>query len=298
MNATHFLEWFEKDLIPNLKNKSCIVLDNAPYHNTKVPESDAPNMGNRKSVLIDWLKERNIKFDEKMVKRDLNNLVKLHKTKPIYKTDQLAESKGHVVLRLPVKHCEFNPIELIQGQEKQYVAQRNTTFKLKDVKQLFIEAKQQISVQDWKNVVNHVIQKVENKFWEMDNVQAELNERIIIDCFSDSDTDSDLECDSDCSHISDDEMDIDLESHSGLEDEISESEESEADIVCFECDSREAPLPANRKNIPDTDDWIFCNFCDHWFHVECNDNIKCSSEIAPGETYACDRCARKVRNEE
>ena len=36
MNSTHFLEWFEKQLIPNIPPNSIIILDNAKYHNTVV----------------------------------------------------------------------------------------------------------------------------------------------------------------------------------------------------------------------------------------------------------------------
>ena len=33
MNAALFEEWFAEDLLPNVPNKSVIILDNAPYHN-------------------------------------------------------------------------------------------------------------------------------------------------------------------------------------------------------------------------------------------------------------------------
>jgi hypothetical protein len=35
-----------------------------------------------------------------------------------------------------VRHCELNPIELIWAQVKGFVAENNTTFRLKDVKEL------------------------------------------------------------------------------------------------------------------------------------------------------------------
>jgi hypothetical protein len=43
---------------------------------------------------------------------------------------------GHEVLRTPVRHCELNPIELIWAQVKGFEAKHNTTFRLKDVKEL------------------------------------------------------------------------------------------------------------------------------------------------------------------
>jgi transposase len=35
MNSVVFLEWFENQLMPALKNPSLVVLDNASYHNVK-----------------------------------------------------------------------------------------------------------------------------------------------------------------------------------------------------------------------------------------------------------------------
>jgi hypothetical protein len=43
---------------------------------------------------------------------------------------------GHEVIRTPVRHYELNPIELIWAQVKGFVAKNNTTFRLKDVKEL------------------------------------------------------------------------------------------------------------------------------------------------------------------
>ena len=39
MNSIVFLEWFEKKLMPALKNPSLVVLDNASYHNVKTEET-------------------------------------------------------------------------------------------------------------------------------------------------------------------------------------------------------------------------------------------------------------------
>jgi transposase len=39
MNGPIFLNWFENQLMPALKNPSVIVLDNASYHNIKTKET-------------------------------------------------------------------------------------------------------------------------------------------------------------------------------------------------------------------------------------------------------------------
>jgi hypothetical protein len=61
---------------------------------------------------------------------------KQKKTPVVYKTDKIANLHGHEVLRTLVRHCELNPIELIWAQVKGFLAKNNTTFRLKDVKEL------------------------------------------------------------------------------------------------------------------------------------------------------------------
>jgi transposase len=45
MNSVIFLEWFENQLMPALKNPSLVVLDNAIYHNAKT-EDTVPKLYN------------------------------------------------------------------------------------------------------------------------------------------------------------------------------------------------------------------------------------------------------------
>jgi transposase len=46
-----------------------------------------------------------------------------HDTKT-YELDQVANERGHQVIRLPPYHCHFNPIELVWAQVKREVAKR------------------------------------------------------------------------------------------------------------------------------------------------------------------------------
>ena len=48
MNSIVFLDWFETQLLPSLKEPSVIVLDNASYHNVRCEETVAPTMNKRK----------------------------------------------------------------------------------------------------------------------------------------------------------------------------------------------------------------------------------------------------------
>ena len=50
MNSVVFLEWFENQLMPALKNPSLVVLDNASYHNVKAEDTVCPNFSQKKKL--------------------------------------------------------------------------------------------------------------------------------------------------------------------------------------------------------------------------------------------------------
>ena len=62
MNSFVFLEWFENQLNPALKNPSLVVLDNASYHNVKTEDTVCPNFSQKKAVLQNYLTQHNIPF--------------------------------------------------------------------------------------------------------------------------------------------------------------------------------------------------------------------------------------------
>jgi transposase len=51
MNSFVFLEWFENQLMPALKNLSLVVLDNASYHNVKTEDTVCPNFSQKQAIL-------------------------------------------------------------------------------------------------------------------------------------------------------------------------------------------------------------------------------------------------------
>ena len=55
MNSFIFLEWFENQLMPALKNPSLVVLDNASYHNVKTEDTVCPNFSQKKAVLQNYI---------------------------------------------------------------------------------------------------------------------------------------------------------------------------------------------------------------------------------------------------
>ena len=95
-----------------------------------------PNISQKKAVLQNYLIQHNIPFSATDTRKVLYEKRKQKNTPVIYKTDNIANLQGREVLRTPFRHCELNPIELIWVQVKGFVAKNNTTFRLKDAKEL------------------------------------------------------------------------------------------------------------------------------------------------------------------
>ncbi|XP_072383841.1 uncharacterized protein [Diabrotica undecimpunctata] len=112
MDGRSFEEWFQKTLL-TLEDKSVIVLDNAPYHSRKVER--VPTTASKKAEIIDWLRSKNISFEDSLLKVQLLAIVKEHKKRyDQYIVDEMAKRQNKIVLRLPPYHCELNPIELVE----------------------------------------------------------------------------------------------------------------------------------------------------------------------------------------
>jgi hypothetical protein len=60
MNSFVFLDWFENQLMPAMKNPSLVVLDNASYHNVKTEDTVCLNLSQKKTVLQNYLTQHNI----------------------------------------------------------------------------------------------------------------------------------------------------------------------------------------------------------------------------------------------
>lgn len=187
MNAEVFEKWFAS-VLERVEPGSVIVIDNAPYHSRRVEK--LPTSAWRKADIIDWLKSKNILFDDHLLKVQLMNIVRVHKDQYIkYVVDEMAHKRGVTLLRLPPYHCELNPIELIWAQIKGEVANKNTTFKLKEVKVLLNEAIDGVTADNWQKCIEHVI-KQEQKMWDLDTNAEVIVDPLIITLGSEnSDTD-------------------------------------------------------------------------------------------------------------
>ncbi|CAH2103226.1 unnamed protein product [Euphydryas editha] len=104
INSTNFQKWLREKLIPNLPERSLVVMDNAPYHCTQL--NKAPTMSSIKNNLQEWLRG---------------------KGPPTYAVDELLKAHNHEVLKLPPYHCELNPIVKIWSLVKRKVADINVS---------------------------------------------------------------------------------------------------------------------------------------------------------------------------
>lgn len=165
MDAQRFEEWFSQ-IVLKLEPGSVVIMDNAPYHSRRLEA--LPTTAWRKAKIIDWLSQKNIPHDPQMLKVQLLNIARQHKSRYIkYAVDEMARENNITVHRLPPYHCELNPIELIWAQVKNNVAKKNSTFKMSEVKKLLLEALQDVTSENWKKCVSHVI-KEEDKMWDLD----------------------------------------------------------------------------------------------------------------------------------
>jgi hypothetical protein len=58
MNGHIFRKWIEETVIPLLDVPSCLVIDNAVYHNAVFPEDKVPTSSSTKDEIKMWLKRR------------------------------------------------------------------------------------------------------------------------------------------------------------------------------------------------------------------------------------------------
>lgn len=58
MNNENFMTWVQKQLLPNLPERSVLVIDNAAYHN--VPIKKNITMGCKKEEMLNWLVRKGV----------------------------------------------------------------------------------------------------------------------------------------------------------------------------------------------------------------------------------------------
>lgn len=164
-NADCFLQWWQKQLLPNLPTGCVIVLDRATYH--LIPEEQILPSTMRKVELQQWLSNRTIAWESHWLRPRLQEEVEKHIDKTPFIT-QLATEHGHHVLLLPVHHPELNPIELVWAIVKNECARLlRTGMPFREVRQQLEAALAKISATTCHKLYE-TVQQTEALYWKLD----------------------------------------------------------------------------------------------------------------------------------
>jgi len=141
MDSNHFVAWMDStaSTLRSEHRKAAniaIIIDNATWHNKLTPESEPPKRAWKKQLIADWLTKRKIKFETYMTKAELIQLAFSQLPPKQYIVDKIANKYDIEIVRIPVKNCVLNPVELAWAGLKKYVLQQNVRFSLNDVAQL------------------------------------------------------------------------------------------------------------------------------------------------------------------
>ena len=84
------------------------------------------------------------------------------------------------MLRLPVAHCELNPIELARASVKGYIAKHNKDYNLAEIERLTPQGFEHTTTDMWRHFCRHVVD-AENDYIKKDWILEDAVEEIIIE---------------------------------------------------------------------------------------------------------------------
>ena len=162
MDHEKYENYFETQICKNVSKNSALVIDNASYH-SKYSE-DHPKSTWKKAQYAEWLKKKKDPLCKRCSTTDPMEAGKRKaENYPAYRLEKIAYKYGHEIVRLPLYHCQLNPIELIWGIEKNYVASENKEHKLSEVEDLFRKKREEIDQETCKKCIEHV-KRIEEEF--------------------------------------------------------------------------------------------------------------------------------------
>ena len=145
-------------MLPLLPRDCVVVIDKASYHNRFTEKSKTPKSNWRKERILTWLCE---KGEDRatigsLIVPQLISLSKKYFVKKEHVVDEILAEKNISVLRLPTKHCEYNPIELVWAKMKGYVATQNTSSRnTKALIELIHQSFSEVTAEYCSKVVEH-----------------------------------------------------------------------------------------------------------------------------------------------
>ncbi|CAF4924644.1 unnamed protein product, partial [Rotaria sp. Silwood1] len=113
--------------------KIVLIIDNATWHNQLTEDTIPPKRAWRKDLVVQRLINHNIRVPFKATEAELLVLTFDNLPPKRYVADEAAKKYNGDILRLPVKHCMLNRIELAWAGLKNNVRDKNANFSLSDV---------------------------------------------------------------------------------------------------------------------------------------------------------------------
>jgi transposase len=165
MNSDLFKKWFTEMLIPNIPDRSIIIMDNAPYHNI-LSENSPPTPQNSKKKIKEWLEQNKVYCRDDCLKPELVEILAKLAPEPIYDIDEIALSYGHKVLRTPPYHPELQPIETCWGVVKNHIT-GNCDFTMNNLIKQLDCGFSKVTATIFEKIVKKV-RKIEDEFWATD----------------------------------------------------------------------------------------------------------------------------------
>jgi transposase len=165
MNWDLFKKWFTEMLIPNIPEKSLIIMDNASYHNI-LSDCSPPTSKSPKKKIKEWLEQNKVYCRDDCLKSELIEILVKISPEPIYAIDKIAETFDHKVLRTPPYHPELQPIEKCWGVVKNHVA-RNCDFTMKNLIKQLDSGFNKVTAKTCEKIIKKV-KAIEDDFWAED----------------------------------------------------------------------------------------------------------------------------------
>ena len=167
MNGEMFQKWFANQLLPNIPPHSLIILDNASYHNVLSPSS-APLATSKKEKIFFWLTSNGTPCSPDLLKAELVELLQKTNVQPTYLLDEMAQAKGHDVVRTPPYHPELQPIEICWGVVKNHVG-KNNNLTMPGLMKALNAGFDKVNSSTCQKII-HNVREIEDLLWEQDRL--------------------------------------------------------------------------------------------------------------------------------
>lgn len=165
VNWELFKKWFIEMLLENIPSNSLIIMDNASYHNT-LSEHSPPTPICSKKKIIEWLEHNKMFCRQDCLKPELVEMLQKLAPEPSHAIDEIAQTRGHKVIRTPPYHPELQPIETCWGIVKNHIA-RNSDFTMKNLIEQLEVGFGKVTGKTCAEILEK-IKKIEDEFWTED----------------------------------------------------------------------------------------------------------------------------------